>query len=1226
MQARSIFTIAQCIAFVSFSVTFSLPAMANDRPARITVILPYTLSPFVMRDPDGHPRGARVDAWALWSAQTGVAVDLVPQSMAMSQKPIDIPKNTVLDLYLQNLSADSGLATSKPYTTLDLTLFQDTKTDATTATSVGTVANSSCDRYLTAKGYRRINRYYTATDLVAAATSGRLSQFCMAKDTQAQFAQGIPLLGRFEPVGEDIAAPVGWAVPRDQTALFNLVEAGFATIPINELRAIEENWRANNGLKNPTRDPKNLLTALISLLIGTLAVTIFFLLKLKKERAFKARAQHILQDSLRRRTCLDRIVQVTENMARPLPDILADIGAELHQVWPVERKVSTRITLLGVTHEQPGLDHMVESVAVNILINGVQQGQITLKTKVPRTGTPGMAFSDDDIRLLKLIAAQISSRASANDSLIHLRSSAERFFLALMTSDRPTAILSNHCFTHVNAAAVAMLGFSNASDLIGRSPADFSPQAQPDGQTSAEKLAALFCTTVGRGNLAFEWTHLKADGTPVVTEVLMTALLEKESADFFVIWTDITERRRTETELANYRHELEHRVNERTAQIQALYDRLNTILTTADSGIVLVRHGKVARFNPALARLFRWPADELEGAATKAIFHEASIQTTLLTDAFQAFSKGLTFETKQECLRRDGSSFWARMRARAVDPNDPEAGAVWVVDDITQERAATEKLAQGRDLAVQATVLKSRFLAEMSHEIRAPVNAVLGFTDMLMHTEMSTPQLDYMQKVQSAGHHLLGIVNNVLDLSKVESGHLQLEETKFDLAPILRCAVDAILPQTAARDVEIIVKADPQLPKSFIGDPLRITQILMNYLTNAQKFTPTGEICLTVENEGIAAGRMQLKFSVSDTGIGMSPDQANRIFDAFTQADAATARLYGGSGLCLSICHQLAQLMGGEVDVESIQGKGSTFWFRIALHPLAGASVIPETWQNLRGSRVLIADDNATAARFLRDRLHSLGVQVITVSSGRDAITATLNAKADGQPFDAVLIDRKMPIINGIETVRALRKNEPRDQMALVLMTKNGGTDLTDIKETVGIDEILTKPVDVSVLAEKLSNLLQHRYPTPQRAQPAHLPPSASQVWTGRRALVVDDGALSLEITAAILTRQGFAVQTATSGEEALSYIMDQHFDVVLMDFKMPDMDGIETTRRICATAAMFGIVPPIIGLSGRVQDSERKAGLEAGMIDYICKPVTAAALSTVLARVVTPDAALSIH
>jgi two-component system, sensor histidine kinase and response regulator len=1228
MRPWSVSKVALHLVLFFISVSFSHQATAEDRPARITVVLPYDLPPFVMRGPEGHLEGARVDAWTMWSGQTGIAVDLVPQTDTMFQAPNAIPQNVVFDMYLHGINPDPDLALSDPYTSLDLVLYHDGQTsglaalDAPMAADVGTVADGPCDHYLSAIAHARINRFSTTTNMLFAAITGRLQAFCIIRDRQTQYMGELPFFDRFHAADINIALPVGWAVPRQNKALFDLVSAGFAAIPTSELRAIEDNWRTldlhDSGWYSAT-----LLSSLVILLMGFGAVTLFLRWKLGKERAAQTKAQHILQASLHRQACLARVDQVTQNMMRPLSDILTDIATELRQVWPDATQVSVRITLLGVTHEQPEPCGRVDTASVPILMKGTEQGRITLKKTVTRNDPRGTAFSRDDIAMLELISARITRCASKSDSLIHLQSSAERFFLALMTSDRPAAIVSDNRFSHINAAAAALLGYARASDLIGRSPVDISPRAQPDGQSSGQRMSALFSQTIERGNLAFEWTYLHAEGIPVVTEVLMTTMMEKDPADFFIIWTDITERRRVETELANTRQYLADRVEERTAQLQVLYDQLNTILTTADSGIALICDGVIAKFNPALARLFCWPPDQVEGASTARILRDAEMLVTLRNQAFRAFSQGLTYETELECLRRDGTAFWARMRARAIDCNNPAAGAVWVIDDITKERDAAEKLAQGRDLAEQAALLKSRFLAEISHEIRAPINAVLGFTDMLMHTEMSIPQRDYMQKVQTAGHHLLGIINNVLDLSKVETGHLQLEETKFELAPILRCAVDAILPRTAARDVEIILKADPALPKSFVGDPLRITQILMNFLTNAEKFTPTGEIGLTVESEGMAAGRMLLKFSVSDTGIGMSPDQAGRIFDAFAQADASTTRLYGGSGLGLSICRQLAELMGGQVGVDSITGKGSTFWFRIALPAKAGRTPVPVSWRRLRNRRILIVDDNATAAGFLEERLRGLGMQVVTVSSGHACMAAVLQAQAEGRPFDVVLIDRKMPTLNGIETARALRRAEGHGRLPLLLMSKTGGTDLTDMGANVGIDEILAKPIDIALLAEKLCKLLENKpLASPQR--PAEIP--EAKLWTDRRALVVDDGPLSLEITAALLIRQGFSVQTATNGQDALRLITEQVFDVILMDFQMPDMDGLETTRRICATAAMVGRVPPIIGLSGRVQDSERKAGLDAGMIDYICKPVTASALSAVLARIVAPDTVPAIH
>lgn len=926
------------------------------------------------------------------------------------------------------------------------------------------------------------------------------------------------------------------------------------------------------------------------------------LLRLMDARLIIAEALH---KRIRERDSLHSVFLATEDMSRPHGDILAAVSRALEIGIGAPGQFRFRLRLLDAVHDPLPIFSTPPTVVFSIplMMEGVEAGEIEVLSPDGQT-TP---LHPEEKLVVELTASRLAGRMVSSLATRRLASSEERFRHTFQHSAQATVVFRDGIFIEANAAAHAILGYRDGATFVNLRPDQISPEYQPDGSRSSEKARAMLDQALRTGSAKFEWEHLRADGAPVLVEVMLTAVADGDVMEVFCLWNDITVKRQAEVALANYQRTLEAQVARRTEELSTLTDELQTILATADSGIALVRDGRIRACNPGLSALLLWPEDQLIGASTRLFFPDPDEWSRLRSDALDRLGRGETYDHNAELRCGDGSLRWIHMRATAIDPAEPEKGAVWVITDASRERAATLKMAQARDIAEQAARLKSDFLAQMSHELRSPINAVIGFGDLLLGSPLSRHQQDYVVKLQAAGRHLLSIVNDVLDLSKVEAGKLRIERTEFALSAVLRAACDSIAAAAADKGVELILDADPTLPPRYMGDPLRITQILMNYLSNALKFTQTGEIRLDVARDP-AGG---LRFTVIDTGLGMSPEQVARLFQTFSQAEDSTARLYGGTGLGLAICRQLADLMEGEVGVESSPGEGSRFWVRLPLEAQAPDlhpdGTLPGTLP-LRGRRLLLLDDNPRAAAALNRILAATGARPTLCADVETAIATARQGR-----FDALLIDSRMPDADGHIAAERLRDALGTALPPLLLLSHRGGHAAVEEAYAHGFRDLVLKPIDPDALIPRLIDLFQGhdlRGATPTQTPDPVLPAP----FAGRVALIVDDNPMNLEVTAALLERQGFDTRTATNGAEAIETLLDTDIDLILMDCQMPVMDGIEATRRIRALPSAHAGTP-IIGLTGQSDDDDRETGLAAGMSDYLVKPVAPSALRATLAR-----------
>ena len=686
--------------------------------------------------------------------------------------------------------------------------------------------------------------------------------------------------------------------------------------------------------------------------------------------------------------------------------------------------------------------------------------------------------------------------------------------------------------------------------------------------------------------------------------------------------------------------ELENNQRQMQRVLQAA--RETAIVSTDTDGLVTL-------FSTGAEQMLGYTAEEIVGKTSPAIWHdmdEVVARGVELTEelgrevaGFGVFIEKPLLEGHETrnwtFIRKDGERRIGQLTATAIlDNAGTITGFLGVFIDVTARIEAEKEKEQAMELlqasmervsefasemefknlelekarleAESSTRARSEFLANMSHEIRTPMNGVVGMLDLLKSTDLNDEQLDFANTASGSAESLLTIINDILDFSKIDSGKLELEEIPFDLRDVVEGSTDLLAAKCQDKQLELVQHIDPEMPVLLVGDPGRLRQILLNLIGNAIKFTTEGEVTVMVREMQREGDEVVVRFEVSDTGIGISPEAQDKLFQSFTQADSSTTRRFGGTGLGLAISRQLSEMMGGEIGVESEPGKGSTFWFYCRLHiDLEAAPVATADLAELRNLRALVIDDNRTNLTILEQQLTHMGLRAVLCEHGSEVEALIREARELGDPFHLLFLDHHMPDMEGDTVARQVRELVDHKDLGIILLTSAGRRGDARKMQAIGVDGYLIKPVKTGMLEKAM--LMVRGLSTRVGEGASHRLVTQHSIKDHERRnvriLLVEDNKVNQKVATKFITRNGYHVEIAENGVEAIDMLLDGSYDMVLMDCQMPVMDGFEATRRIRELGGAKSRIP-IVAMTANAMEGDREQCIAAGMDDYLSKPI----------------------
>ncbi|MCM3871067.1 MAG: PAS domain S-box protein [Pyrinomonadaceae bacterium] len=793
-------------------------------------------------------------------------------------------------------------------------------------------------------------------------------------------------------------------------------------------------------------------------------------------------------------------------------------------------------------------------------------------------------YTKRDVEFLSSVAAQLALaivRKRAEEASIE----SDRRFRHLFY-DAPVGyheLDAEGRITSVNTTELLMLGYS-AEEMIGRHVWEFIEEADVARKTFGEKLAGT--KPLGTVERAFR----RKDGAFLEVQ-LDDRILHDPSGRITGIratMQDIVKRKQTEQALRDSEE-----------RFRDLFENASDSIYTVDFS------GQFTSMNKSAERMTGYTrAEALQLNFSQVVSPETLKVLQRMMERKLTSPEETVYEF--EIIRKSGEPLLMEMSSRAIYQNGKPIGIQGIGRDITQRKLIEAELTRARDAAVESSRVKSEFLANMSHEIRTPMNGIMGMTDLALDTNLNLEQRQYLEIVKSSTHSLLTIINDILDFSKMEAGMLDLEIIDFSVQDALAAATRTIALRAHEKGLELAFEVSEGVPDRLLGDPGRLRQIVMNLIANAVKFTTAGEIVVRVEEESRTRSDLVLHFSVSDTGIGIPAEKQSLIFEAFAQADGSTTRQYGGTGLGLAICLQLIEIMGGRMWVESEEGHGSTFHFTVPFAvPAASVELKDHQPANLQGLRALIVDDNDTSRRILVGMLASWQMHAEAVASGAEALVALEHARKNDEAFSLVLIDACMPEPDGFAVAEQIGATEQNAATAIMMLTSIDQQASLARMRALGLTSYVVKPISQSDLFNAIQTAMcpsDLEIGTPAIPETRQLAPQEKSL----RFLLAEDNEVNQKLAVWILEKRGHSVTLATTGQEALDALAKEQFDVVLMDVQMPEMNGFAATRIIRQYEQTTGEHIPIIAMTALAMKGDRERCLEAGMDDYIAKPIQA--------------------
>ncbi len=783
----------------------------------------------------------------------------------------------------------------------------------------------------------------------------------------------------------------------------------------------------------------------------------------------------------------------------------------------------------------------------------------------------------------------------------------ERFLLSILLDTVPDSVYfkdADSRFIRLSRSCARKMGLRDPRDAIGKSDADFF-SAQHAKEARADERRIMETGETIQGKIEHE-TYAHREDTWCSTTKVPLKDQSGRILGTFGISRDVSEQKKAEEELARER------------------DLLKTIIDNVPDLIyVKDRAGRFVTANAALIRLLK-----LESAAdmvgkTDYDFSPPEMACNYVTDDQNVMRSGEALLDREESHHgEDDNPLWLLTTKVPLRNADGEVtGVVGIGHDITERKKADKEILAAKEIADKANRAKSEFLANMSHEIRTPMNAIIGMTDLVLETRLDATQRNFLSMVQESGEALLDVINDILDFSKIEAGKLDMETRIFDLRESLGDTMKTLALKAHTKGLELAFRVDQAAPRYVVGDPGRIRQIIVNLVGNAIKFTECGEVVVDVEQLSGSPEEVVLEICVRDTGIGIPSEKCKAIFQEFEQADSSTTRRYGGTGLGLAISSRLVGLMGGAILVESEVDQGSRFTFTIHLEPA------PEGTEShadkgvvyVGGTRILVVDDNATNREILQEMLGNWGVVPVLAESGDGALAKLRDAKDRGQPFKLIISDVHMPKMSGYDFVERVRQDASIAKTPIIILTSGGLDGENAVRDRLDICERLMKPVKQSELFDAIVRTLG--VTAPEAEALADLEVEKDDPLGRLRVLLAEDNVINQKLAVGVLSRFGHAVTVVNDGAEAIEALENAAFDVVLMDVQMPVMDGFAATQAIRKKEAETGTHIPIIAMTAHAMKGDRERCLEAGMDEYVAKPIRVSMLKEKLGAVLNPPA-----